>query len=184
MSYCIPGSFSEEEQMMHSIKKRLRNTASQRGYTILELMIVSIIVILLTTAFLPFFKMNVKAYTRVRGGKDIVQSARIVMSRMSAQISRIQNVNDIITAGSSEFRFYDPDGNQVRYQLDGDQLEEGGMMILDNVSSIYFTYYDRSGNTTTTIGNVWRIKVSLTSMVQDTGYMTFTTQIFPRNFGY
>ncbi|MBN2414442.1 type II secretion system protein [bacterium] len=158
--------------------------ASQRGYTILELMIVSVIVILLTTAFLPFFKMNVKAYTRVRGGKDIVQSARIVMTRMSVQISRLQNVSDIITANSTEFRFYDPDGNQIRYQLDGDQLEEGGQMILDNVSSLSFVYYDRSGNTTTTAGSVWRIQVSITSVVEDTGYMTFTTQIFPRNFAY
>jgi len=163
-----------------NLKKKLN---LENGFTIIELVIVSIVVLLLTASFLPFFKTNVQAYLKVRGGKSLVQKTRVCLTKMSAQISRIQDSGDIIYATGSRFYFYDPTGNDVRYRLSGDELQDDGDQILDKVNGVSFIYYDNAGNVTTTKNRIYRIRISITVDAGEVGSMTFHTQVFPRNFG-
>jgi prepilin-type N-terminal cleavage/methylation domain-containing protein len=132
-------------------------TRLQRGFTLIELVVVIVIVGIIAYIFLNFFNLGVDSYKLIDSRSDLTQNGRVVLQRMIREISQASSLT--ITSSTDISFTWDDTGNGVndtsRYYLSGTDLRRtingsNDTVILDNVSSLSFT------------GNSYRIVIKFT----------------------
>lgn len=121
----------------------------KQGFSIIEFIVVIIILGILSGVGINFMLEVGRARLFQWQRKEISESAKIAIDRMSREIRRINSKTSVYTATSSAFRFIDIDSSDVTYDLSGSSLRrnQGGTInvLADNVSALTFTYYNSSG---------------------------------------
>jgi len=166
----------------------MKQVEERKGFTLVEVIVV--VVVLGVISGIGVVSMlssaDALAFLTLRVGMD--QSADLVMSRMLNEMRRLRNDESIHSdTNSNQFRFFDVNGIDINYYLNGNNLMRNADILASNVSNINFTYYDDNGNilATPTLGvgtstNIRSIKILLT--LQSGNYqLNYQSQVRPRN---
>ena len=185
----------------------------QHGFTLLETIIFSAIFVIVMMAIYTTYVATHTTYTQELNKIEVQQNAWAGTERMSREIRtagydpsdvitvlsitaiQVANVNDITFVAD-----VDGDGNtdQVRYSLNGNgQLVRESSswngaafpaltpsVLADGVSALTFTYYDASDTVTTTLTDIRRITIDLTTQETAGGRpatFSLTTDVRLRN---
>ncbi|HHS12547.1 MAG TPA: prepilin-type N-terminal cleavage/methylation domain-containing protein [bacterium] len=170
--------------MKYSKKKRM--FTDEKGFTLMELVIVMVIVGIITVTTMPFIRTNVDSYISVRGGKDLLQSTRIGFNRMLAEMRRIESPSDIDYGYNNEFQFDIPGTNNITYKYSGGQLLRENRVLIHGVQSMTFRYFRQDGSQMGTpiwssTSQIWRIQLDI-EVGDGTQNIRLRAQVSPRNF--
>jgi prepilin-type N-terminal cleavage/methylation domain-containing protein len=152
-----------------SMQKKDRR--SERGFTLIELILVMVIIGVLSAVIAPPLMEGTKGWTWTTQRKDLSQQARIAMDRIVREIRNTGRKADdtpcISSAAAASFSFSDVNGdlincNSITFSLSGSQVLRGAAVLADNVSAFQMTYYDNNNGTTSTASAVRRLSIALT----------------------
>lgn len=119
---------------------------AKKGYTLIELVTVMVVLGVILAIGIPLLMETVDAWSYgSRFQTNAVLSAIVAQNRMSREIRRLKNDTSVTTATSSQFSFTDVNDNAITFNLSGNTLMRNSDGLLDNVTSLSFTYYDDSG---------------------------------------
>ena len=150
-----------------------------RGFTPVELVLSIAILGILGTALGPGIASSVKTYSLTASRRQTTAEARAGMARMVAEIRQIPGSAQVISIGATSFQFQFPVGTTITYSLSGSNLLRNADVLVANVSSLAFAYYDESGAVTAVAANVRSVQISFTT----TAPMTLRTRVFLVNTG-
>lgn len=160
---------------------------NERGFTLIELVVVITVMGVLFIAVQPFIKSSVEVYVTVTRAKDAIQQARIGFQRMMRELSQLEYSWKIDNGQSHAIQFDLPENSNINYRLQDAQITRESVVIIDGAWALDFTYFDESGSSIS-VGfglywpdNVRRIHV-YTEVGEDEGN-TFTMEAYvsPRN---
>ena len=157
--------------------KGITMVKQNKGYTIMELVVVMFAMSVITAAIAPFIKVNVDSYLNVTETKFGIQTARISFNKMLSELRLYANNDNIDRAYSDRIRFTRGSSGEVidyRYYVEDG---EGGIFIADEtgsllsppdydpliggVESFSIDYYDNAGGSAGSISNIWRIEIHM-----------------------
>jgi len=168
------------------------------GFTLIELVIVMVILTLLVglSASYSFIMLDTLGFLTRQA--NLQESAELAFSRISREVRRVRNDQSVVTAGLTQFSFFDVSNAQITYRLTGGALvrdydSDGAGPVLpvtdelaDKVTGFFTTYYDNAGAIigSPTVSplrtNIRRIKFEI--LIADSPHaITDLTVIRPRN---
>lgn len=151
---------------------------SSTGFTLLELAFVLIIIAFLGAFAGPIFHTIGEIIITEYATNDLNTQGRIAIERMARETRLIRSPNDL-THTSSSISFIDVDGTAIAYSKSGTNLMRNSQILSGNISALNFTYYDSTGEATTTTANIRYIKIAIT-LTQNTVSTTLDTTVYPR----
>ena len=171
-------------------------TKNQKGFSLIEMMVVVIILGLIVLGLVTFFTGGVKSWVAGQSQLTAQRNARQAMDRMVREIREGENVKTgsdedtivvSIPALGSEL------AKDVIYSLSDTTIKRGTTPLIDNVlisGEDIFEYYDSSGikydpPDSTTLPTISKIHINLKVDVDDDGNpdITLNTDVNLRNFG-
>ena len=172
------------------------NIKNQRGFSLIEMMVVVVILGLIVLGLVTFFTGGAKSWVAGQSQLTAQRNARQAMDRMVREIREGENVKTgsdddtivvSIPALGSEFAY------DVTYSLSNTTIKRGTTTLIDNVlisGEDIFEYYDSSGikydpPDSTTLPTISKIHINLKVDVDDDGNpdITLNTDVNLRNFG-
>ena len=157
-------------------KRLLDILGDERGFTLTEMMVTTIIMMWILLALFGIFDMSLKVFSYGNNKVEAVESARVGMEKMEREIRQAYapsaTAQMFDTWTSTQIRFgNDLDGNgviacpnstgrceKIGYRLNGTTLGRDNTSagttntvanlrpVAEHVQSLTFTYYDRNGN--------------------------------------
>jgi prepilin-type N-terminal cleavage/methylation domain-containing protein len=129
-----------------------------RGWTLVELIMVMVIVGILAVFVGPVLLNAVKAYDRTQITVNTYGKMRYAMERMAREIAAARRnpanttAFDVTTMTPTNFTFFTEDGAQVTFTLAGTDLNltyagTGTGLLADRVGALAFAYYRLNGTT-------------------------------------
>lgn len=157
----------------------------ENGFSLIEFIVITVIIGIITVTTLPFIRGSVEAYVNVRAGKELVQAARIGFNRMLAEMRMIGSSAEIDYGYSNEIRFDLPTQSNINYEWEDGLLKREGEKLVEGVQNFRFRYY-RSDGTEKSPGfwyssEIWRIDIEMT-VGDGTKNIVIEGQVSPRNF--
>lgn len=156
----------------------------KRGFTLVELVLVLGLLGVMIGVLAPWLINSVRSYDLITTRRTMLGQVRAGFDRMIREVRLIPGQSQIIATSATSFQFQYPTGTSITYSLSGTNLMRNSDVLIPNVTSLSFTYYDQSGNTTTTPANVRSVtmQVTATTTSSATPY-TVRTRVFIRNTG-
>jgi len=162
-----------------------RLLAGQSGFTLLELVVVTVILAIVAGITVQLLTSGVDAYHFISNRKDALQSARLALQRINRDIREVADQDSISIANATFLQFKDIKGNAIEYSFSDGQLTRNGYLLADGIQSFRFRYKKADGTFLATpqdsLSFVWGILIELTVKVDDQS-VALKSQIFPRNF--
>jgi prepilin-type N-terminal cleavage/methylation domain-containing protein len=176
--------------------KNIFNIKNQKGFSLLEMMVVVVILGLIVLGLVTFFTGGTKSWVAGQSQLTAQRNARQAMDRMVREIREGKN----ITSGSeTSITVYIPSlgGNaaySVKFELLDTTIQRDSNPLIDNVLKIsgedVFEYYDSSGikydpPNSTTLPKISKIHINLKVDVDGDSNpdITLNTDVNLRNFG-
>src|SRR3712207_751536 len=161
---------------MNTLSAMERFVKDERGFTLPEMMVTTMIMLVVLLALFGLFDMSLKVFSYGNNKVEAVESARVGMEKMEREIRQAYapsaDAQMFDTWTSTQIRFgNDLDGNgviacpnstgrceKIGYQLNGTTLGRDNTStgttntvanlqpVAEHVQSLTFTYYDRNGN--------------------------------------
>lgn len=156
-----------------------------KAFTLLELLLVVAMLAILGMILGPILGNAVQGSTVIWSRKQTLAEARNGMDRMTREIRLIPNSGVLANIGATNLQFQYPEGTDITYSLNGTNLLRNSDVLIGSVTSLAFSYYDESGNTTATAANVRSIGIQLTVLATaSNSNLTLRTRVFLRNTGH
>ncbi|MBU4509788.1 prepilin-type N-terminal cleavage/methylation domain-containing protein [bacterium] len=155
----------------------------QRGFSLIELMVVVVILGLITLGLVTFFMGGTKSWVAGQSQLEAQRNARQAMDRMVREIREADHIENSSTSTSIDF--HTPfSGSIISYSLLDSDLKRGINLVISNVQSLSFTYFDSSGNSVAP-ENASKVHVLLEVDVDKDNNpdITLNTDVNLRNFG-
>lgn len=147
------------------------------GFTMMEMVVVIVIISILAAASGRVINQGFSTYTSSKDMTLNTAQARMAMQRLSNDLRNIPSPASITAIGSNQIVFVDESGTTVTFVLTGTDLTRNSQILANNVSSFVLTYFDRNGDTTSTINNIRYIQMSM-SVTQNNKTNNFTTLVY------
>jgi len=142
--------------------KKISNKKNNKGFSLIEMMVVVVILGLIVLGLVTFFTGGTKSWVAGQSQLEAQRNARQAIDRMVREIREGKN----ITTGSEtsitvSVPHFDVNGNidsynDVNYYWSGNTWDHinrivslGTNVLINNVQSLAFTYFDSSGNLVT-----------------------------------
>jgi prepilin-type N-terminal cleavage/methylation domain-containing protein len=170
----------------------MRRFRSERGVTLIELVLVIIIVGVVGTVVGSILLYGSNAYVQVDTRKDALAEARLGMEIMEREIRQIRSrtAADILTNAATNLQFNDVRNYRIQYQLVGSQINRSETppasptatgVLVGNVQSLTFTYLDSTDTATGSPTAIWTVRIDLQVRVGNET-VTLRSLVHPRNF--
>jgi prepilin-type N-terminal cleavage/methylation domain-containing protein len=160
-------------------------TIHQQGFTLIEFVIVIVITGIIAVMSSQLLFQSVKGYFTAVDTMDANWQGQIAMQTMARNIKTIRSPQDITMAASNRLTFVNINNNTFSFGLTGNsivQTKNGNNQILaDGISSMTFSYFDKTGASTTTPANISYIKLTI-NVTQKNVNFTLSSALFPINF--
>ena len=165
----------------------------QKGFSLIEMMVVVVILGLIILALVTFFTGGTKAWVAGQSQLEAQRNARQAMDRMVREIREASNIIDTSTS-SKEINFNTPGSNNLKYSW-GDKwdpiLRGTTNTLINNVLSLTFTYFDNSDAevnpplTVSTASKISKVHINLQVDVDKDSNpdVTLNADVSLRNFG-
>jgi prepilin-type N-terminal cleavage/methylation domain-containing protein len=160
------------------------------GFTLIELVIVIVVSAILIVATLPLFRSSISAFVTTKDVKQKLQSARIAIARLTAELQRVESGQDIISGTATDITFWAPDlglSTNLAYTFSENTIYRNGTKFIDNVNSVSIKYYEDDGTEKTPPvmydSSIWRIEIVIGITVGNK-VMYLNSQVSPRNIHY
>ena len=153
-----------------------------KSFTLIEVVIVIVIVGVLATGMGLFSqKVVIDSVRLVDFRSELNNEFNRALIRMSREIKMIKDADSINIAGTELFEFVDVSDNTVTYSVSGTELMRNGEVLCSYVDSLQFIYIDREGNSTTSVENVWLVKMYM-KLKKGDEEKSLGMVVHPRNF--
>ena len=168
---------------------------NEKGVTLIEVVLSVVLIGIIGIIIAETFLYSTRSVLTGNAVREATQADRLAMDRMIREMRNVRNNTSVITANSTTFEFVNIDGDTVKFQLTGTNLNRifthppnpaVTNTLAANVSVLVFTYLDNAG---VVIGgaplvapaatNIWSIQIALT--VGSGGEaVQFRSQVHPR----
>jgi len=127
-------------------KNNIIKNISKKGFSLIELMVVVVILSLMVLGLVTFFTGGARSWITGQGQLQAQRNARQAMDIMVREIREADYVDDSSTSISIVFNT--PFDGIISYSLPGgsSDLKRGGNTLISNVQSLTFLYFDASAN--------------------------------------
>jgi len=129
---------------MLKMGKELKN---KRGMTLVEIVMTLVIVSIMALIMGPLLRLTVDLIDLKIERSHLKEEGTYALARMTREIRRVRDMESVITASATEFRFYDVEGDDIQYTIAGGAItrREGAAGttydLVDKVTALNFTYY-------------------------------------------
>ena len=167
-------------------KNALVTQKSRRGFTLIELIMVIIIVGVLTGISSLYIKETIDLWRFLTFRNEVISQERIALMRMSREIRQIKDAYSITSANAQQFQFTDSNSAPIGYLLSGSNLLRNADVLAERVSALTFTYYNKTNQIIATPQvapnktDIYLININMT-VQSGTQSKTLKTQVYPRN---
>jgi prepilin-type N-terminal cleavage/methylation domain-containing protein len=158
----------------------MKKINNRKGFTIIELIIVIIIMGIVAGLTLPFIMNAVDSWFVFEANIDDLFSARLALSRMTREMRQLKSPGSITTFTSTQFSFTDINDNSISFQQSGASLLRNSDELTDNLQDpggLTFTYLDSDGNITSVKTDIRMAKIKI---VLETGNGPLTVESLAR----
>jgi prepilin-type N-terminal cleavage/methylation domain-containing protein len=154
----------------------------QRGFTLLELVLVMVLIGILSALLSPFIAEAIESSAQHYAMSDVLSQGRFAEMRVVHDLRNIRSntATDLSNMGANSITFNDVTGTQISYSLAGSNLQRNGVDLAKNVSALTFSYYDKTGAVTATVSQVCYINVSFI-ISQTEASQSFSQTVWIRN---
>ena len=138
--------------------------SSKRAFTLIEAAVVFSLIAILVFGAGSFLLTSMQAWLLVSGRNAAVNTSRVAMSRVTAELRRIRTPQNIILAGSNEVSFIDIDVNAIDFRQSGASLLRNNDILASGLNTpigFRLTYLDASGASTVITQDIRSIRVWL-----------------------
>lgn len=160
---------------IHRYYNKGRLKGYQGGFTLVELVIVTVIIAIIGGILYQIIIMSADAWVFLSSRQELVQDGRVAMLRM---VREIREAETILAAGKMGLRFRNPRGEEIVYRWLGTTLERGVeeafYPLASNVQNFEFEYFSMDGI-------ICRIVIKL-DLQKGKESFRLESQVHPRNF--
>jgi prepilin-type N-terminal cleavage/methylation domain-containing protein len=172
---------------------------NQKGFSLIEMMVVVVILGLIVLGLVAFFTGGVKSWVAGQSQLEAQRNARQAMDIMVREIREGKNVKTSSTTNSILFITPFNGSLDIQYHLNVGTLYRNTNAIIDNVLSLSFTYFNNNGEQicddsgvpinpldSDTAPKVSKVHIYLQVDVDDDGNpdVTLNTDVNLRNYGF
>ncbi len=154
-----------------------------KAFSLLEVLLVIVMIAILGTVLGPILSSAVQGFNIISSRREVLAEARAGMDRMVREIRLTPSASQIFNIGATNLHIQYPVGTDITYSLSSGNLLRNSDILIGNLASLAFTYYDQAGNVTGTAANVRSIDIQMTVNALDTSTLTLQTRVFLRNTG-
>ncbi|MBA7495632.1 hypothetical protein ES702_06221 [subsurface metagenome] len=109
----------------------------QRGFSLIEMMVVVVILGVIVLGLVTFFTGGAKSWVAGQSQLEAQRNARQAMDRM---VREIREAAEITASSTTELIFNTPWKTGITYSLSDRTINRNGNPIINNVSNLTFTY--------------------------------------------
>ncbi|MBI2083292.1 MAG: prepilin-type N-terminal cleavage/methylation domain-containing protein [Deltaproteobacteria bacterium] len=155
---------------------------NSKGFTLIELILAMTLLGIIVVVSGVLMGRGVDAFRFVTDRTDVVQQARLAMTRVQKELELLKEVQ---VASPDRVVFLDETLSPVEFRLDGTDLRQGNDILASGIQNLRMTYYQSNGNETSAAPQVRRIHIDMTLQTErGSGTLDLRTDIFPRNYIY
>jgi len=169
------------------------NIKNQKGFSLIEMMVVVVILGVIVLALVTFFTGGTKSWVAGQSQLAAQRNARQAMDRMVREIREASDIRASSTS-SKKISFNTPWSTNLEYSWLGnkwDPILRGDTPLINNVQSLAFTYFDNSDAevtlplTVSTASKISKVHIDLQVDVDKDSNpdVTLNTDVDLRNFG-
>ena len=116
------------------------------GMSLIEVVIAILIISIISLMTIGYLSSSVASYSAISAKNKLCNNGKLVIDRMDRTFRCIAN----ITTGTSTVISFDTStGSTNTYNFANSNLYENGYLLAENISSLTFSYYDRTNGTLT-----------------------------------
>jgi len=171
------------------IKSKKLDNEEQKGFSLIEMMIVVVILGLITLGLVTFFMGGTKSWVAGQSQLAAQRNARQAMDRMVRKIREGKNIKS--NSGDTIINIIYTDSSEIIYRQSDSTLLENDLPLIDNLlprdytERPIFKYYDKNSTLIIPSGNnVSKVHIDLEVDVDDDGNpdITLNTDVNLRNY--
>lgn len=165
--------------------KLIHHKYNQKGFSLIEMMVVVVILGLIVLGLVTFFTGGAKSWVAGQSQLEAQRNARQAMDIMVREIIEGNSIASGSNATSITINYLASFGKSpVTYSLSGTTISRGGNTLINNVQSLSFTYFDSNGSPIAP-ENASKVHIDLKVDVDDDGNpdITLNTDVNLRNYG-
>lgn len=150
------------------------------GVTLIEFVMVTLLLSIVAITISRVYIQGLTTQRTVARSNDAVWQGQVAFQRMVRDIRQVRAAVNVTTMTSARLTFIDMSGATIDYQLSGSTLTRNSVALADGVSSLTFTYKDKSNSVVATNTNLSYINIAL-SINQNNSNYSLTTGVYLRD---
>ena len=123
--------------MEKKILNNLKNIKRQKGFSLIEMMVVVVILGLIVLGLVTFFTGGVKSWV---AGQSQIEAQRNARQAMDIMVREIREASEVTTNNDTEIIFDTPWVTGITYELLSNTINRNNIPLINNVSNLDFDY--------------------------------------------